>query len=118
MLKRALQLVSAFLALFSAVVCSSENDRDSGKSVDTNAEVSVFTAIIIEMLDEPRDNWYDSNATVLANDERGRVIFNHKHLEDIGAAVGDIVEIIVTGTWIEPDPDPAPIHPDSWSLVE
>lgn len=116
MLKRALQFVFVFTFSIFIMACSSENDADSGQSVDSDVEVSVFTATIIEMIDEPRDDWYDSNATVLVDGVRGRMIFDHRRLEDIGATVGDVVEITVTGAWVEPDP--APIYPDSWSLVE
>jgi len=76
--------------------------------------VSVFRAKIVEMADESSPELY--GGTILVDGVRGRMVFDHRRLEDIGAEVGDIVEITVTGVW--PEPDPAPIFPDSWRLVE
>ena len=48
--------------------------------------------------------------------EHGRIVFDHRRLEDIGATVGDVVELTIIGDWEQPDP--APVHPYGWRLVD
>jgi len=98
-------VVIIFLAACSGTVARSVPDSD------INEQVSVFTAIIIEMSEDP----LLYGGTVLVDGAQGRMVFDHRRLEDIDAQVGDVVEITVTGEW--PVPDPAPILPDSWRLV-
>ena len=78
---------------------------------------AVFYATILEMFDEPQADWYGDQMTVLVtSEEHGRMVFDHRRLEEIGAIVGDVVEITITGVWVQPDP--APVSPDSWRLVD
>jgi len=100
-----------------AILDFKENVSDS-PLIDFREEGSViFNATIIEMHEEPIIDWYDDEMTVLVTSEEfGRMIFDHRRLEDIGATVGDIVEITITGGWVQPDPQP--VYPDSWRLVD
>ena len=108
MLKKALLAFCQFLILLLIVACSSDSDMD--------ATVSVFNATILEIYDEPMDGWYDREVTILVDGEYGRMVFDHRRLEDIDATVGDVVELTIIGGWEQPDPQP--VHPDSWRLVD
>ena len=94
-----------------------ENVSDSPLIEFIESPSAVFNAIILEMHDEPLTDWYGAQMTVLVTSEEfGRMIFDHRRLEDIGATVGDIVELTITGDWEQPDPQS--VHPDSWRLVD
>lgn len=94
-----------------------ENVTDS-PLIDFRVEESViFNATILEIYDEPQDDWYGDEMTVLVtSEEHGRMVFDHRRLENIGVTVGDVVEITITGGWEQPDPQP--VHPDSWQLAD
>ena len=110
MLKKVLLAFYQFVILLLIVACSSVSDND------LDATVSVFNATILEIHDEPMDDWYDREVTILVDGEYGRMVFDHRLLEDIGATVGDVVELTILGAWEQPDPQP--VHPDSWRLVD
>jgi len=53
---------------------------------------------------------------LVTSEEFGRMVFDHRRLEDIGATVGDVIELTIAGDWVQPDPQP--VYPDSWRLVD
>jgi len=94
-----------------------ENVSDSPLIEFIDSPSAIFYATILEMHDEPQAGWYGDQMTVLVtSEEQGRMVFDHRRLENIGATVGDVVELTITGDW--PQPDPAPVYPDSWRLVD
>ena len=100
-----------------AILDFKENVSDSPLIEFIDTPSVIFDAVIVEMHDEPPTAWYFEQMTVLVtSEEYGRMIFDHRRLEDIGATVGDVVELTLTGDW--PQPDPQPVYPDSWRLVD
>lgn len=139
MWKKSLLLVVSCVCLLFITACGDDANREqSGEPDVTNAQtdgpdeatsvlnvttdgpdeaISIFNVTILEIHDEPQDDWYFDQMTVLVtSEEHGRMIFDHTRLEDIGATVGDIVELTIIGYWTQPDP--SPVHPDSWRLVD
>ena len=110
MLKKVLLAICQFIILLLIVACSSISDNDMDETV------SVFNATILEIHDEPMDDWYDREVTILVDGEYGRMVFDHRLLEDIGATVGDVVELTILGAWEQLDPQS--VHPDSWRLAD
>ena len=112
MFKRFLLISTVFTILILVTACSNDTDPIEDKVVEPITTTIIVT--IIDISDEPNDNWF--GLTTLVEGQYGRMIFSHEHLEDIGATVGDVVEITTTGVWMETDP--IQLHIDSWSFVE
>lgn len=100
-----------------AILDFKENVSDSPLIEFIEEEGVVFQATILEIHDQPQVGWYYDDMTVLVTSaEHGRMAFDHRRLEDIGATVGDVVELTITEVWVQPDP--APVYPDSWRLID
>ena len=110
--------ISALLFMIILVACSN-NETNNGNEAIEEIDTVTFNATIIEIHDEPNDDWYfpGRNMTVLVTSEEfGRMVFDHRRLENINATVGDVVELMITGDWEQPDPQP--VAPDSWRRVD
>jgi len=103
MLKTFLGFFSTFVILALAVACS-----------NGEKEHTVTIVTIIDMSDIPVDEWF--GLTILAESERGQIVFDHDHLDDIGATIGDTVKIVTEVIWRESLP--MQVHVKDWSLVE
>ena len=112
MFKKFLLLSGAWAMLLGTAACSSDDTEYIEQPFQ-----AVFEATILEMYDEPQANWYFDEMTILVTSEaHGRMVFDHRRLADIGATVGDVVELTITGEWVQPDPQP--VVPDRWRLID
>ena len=117
-MKRLITIVCTLSFIFSVTSCNNEQSGDN-ETMDYDTIVSIFTATILEIYDEPHEDWYFDpiDVTILVMAEGyGEMVFDYRRLEDIGATVGDIVELTIVGSWEELSP--AAVYPYSWRLVE
>jgi len=102
MLKNSLLLCSVCALLLVASACSNADAAEQASDNSTGEKIDEMIVRIVGISDTPNDEWL--GFTVFAENERGKMAFNHEYLDDIGATIGDKVKIITTDIWLETDP--------------
>jgi len=119
-MKKILAVTGALLFLVMLVACNN-NETNNGNDSTEGIDTVTFSVEIMEIHDGPDPEGVLGYHTVLARSIdgpiTGYVSFEHLDLTDIGATVGDTVEITVYSPWLEPYPI-IPLWVSSWSLVE
>jgi len=108
MLKITSALCSVLIILGLMVACSNTEHH-------AQYDARGISVTIIDIRDEPNDAWFDPFVLAEIN-EHERIVFNHTHLENIGATIGNVVEITIQGDHIETDP--AQVYVKKWFLIQ